>query len=87
VGFTVFSTVTIPAEQVPAAALGYLLQRNRELLPAWQMVVHDSGDVTFALYYCALASGLHQGVFKMLCETMIQEAHDFDAKMHEAGLL
>jgi len=37
--------------------------------------------------YCALALGLHHGFFKMLCETMVKEAQEFDAKMHEAGLL
>ena len=87
VGFTVFSAVSIPAQQVPAAVLGYLLQRNSQLFVAWQMGTRDSGEVAFTLNYCALALGLHHGFFKMLCETMVKEAQEFDAKMHEAGLL
>jgi hypothetical protein len=87
VGFTVFSAVNIPSQQVPAAALGHLLQRNSKLFVAWQMCIRDGGDVAFALNYCALAVGLQPGVFKMLCETMVKEAHEFDVKMREAGLL
>jgi hypothetical protein len=87
VGFTVFSAVTLPASRVPGAVLGHLLERNTHILAAWQMSVGENNEVAFALTYCALASGLHPGIFKMLCETMIKEAHDFDAKMHEAGLL
>jgi hypothetical protein len=43
--------------------------------------------VAFSLSYCALAAGIDPGVFKMLCETMVKEAHEFDAKMDEIGLL
>jgi hypothetical protein len=51
------------------------------------MCIRDDGNVAFSLNYCALAAGLHPGIFKMLCETMVKEAHEFDAKMNEAGLL
>ena len=87
VGLTVFSSVSMPAQQLPAAALAHLLQRNGKLCVAWQLCVRDGGEVVFALNYCALAAGLNPGVFKMLCETMVKEAHEFDAKMREAGLL
>ena len=87
VAFTVFSAVCIQSQQVPANVLGYLLQRNSQLLIAWQMCVRDSGEVAFSITYCALAAGIDPGVFKMLCETMVKEAHEFDAKMDEAGLL
>lgn len=85
--FTVCSGATIPASQVPSSALGYLLQRNCQLFVAWQMSIRDSGDVAFALNYCALASGLNPSAFKTLCEIMVKEAHEFDAKLDEAGLL
>jgi hypothetical protein len=87
VAFTVFSAVNITAQRVPASVLGYLLRRNSEPLIAWQMCVRGSDDVGFSLSYCAFAAGVDAGVFKVLCETMVKEAHEFDAKMHEAGLL
>ena len=54
VGFTVFSEVEIPTERVPAAALAYLLQRNRELFVTWEMAIRDNGNVAFALNYVPL---------------------------------
>jgi hypothetical protein len=51
------------------------------------MSLGENNSVAFSLAYCALASGLDCGVFKTLCETMAKEAHAFDTKMHDAGLL
>lgn len=51
------------------------------------MQVRHDGNAMFALKYYALAGGLHEGAFKMLCESMVKEAHAFDAKMQEAGVL
>ena len=87
VSFTVFSAVSLPARQVPAEALGYLLKRNGEMCLAWQMRSRDDGNVSFALSYLAVALGLQHGTFKTICETMVREAHEFDERMNEAGLL
>jgi hypothetical protein len=87
VGFTVFSEVEIPTQRVPAAALAYLLQRNRDLFVTWEMAIRDNGNVAFALSYVALAAGLRHEVFKVICDTMILEAQEFDARMQKAGLL
>ena len=87
VGFTVFSAATMPAQNVPATVLAHLLQRNCDLFVAWETCRQDGGNVGFALTYCALAAGLDHWNFKTVCEAMVKEAHDFDAKMHEAGLL
>jgi hypothetical protein len=87
VGFTVFSAARIPPQQVPLEALGYLLERNGKAFVGWQMCIADDGNVGFAVNYFALAAGLRPEIFKLLCETMIEEAHEFDAKMDKAGLL
>ena len=87
VGFTVFSGVCVPPQQVPLNALGYLLKRNGQPFVGWEMCVGDNGDVGFALNYFALASGLRPAAFKLICETMLKEVHEFDAKMDKAGLL
>jgi hypothetical protein len=87
VGFAVFSAVSLPPQQVPADVLGYLLERNSELLVAWQMFVKEDGDLAFALDYCTFATGLWPDFFKTLCGTMVREVQEFDARMHKAGLL
>jgi hypothetical protein len=85
--FRVFSAVWMPAKAVPHAALGYLLERNGKLLVSWEVCIQDDDIVGFALSYFALAVGLRPDVFKSICETMIQEAHEFDSRMYKAGLL
>jgi hypothetical protein len=87
VAFTVFSGVCVPPQQFPLNVLGYLLKRNGQPFVGWEMCVADDGDVGFALNYCALTSGLRPPVFKLICETMLKEVHEFDAKMDKAGLL
>jgi hypothetical protein len=87
VGFTVFSAACVPPWQVPLEALGYLLERNGNPFVGWQMCIADDGNVGFTVNYLALAAGLRPEIFKLLCETMINEAHEFDAKMDKAGLL
>jgi hypothetical protein len=37
--------------------------------------------------YWALAAGLDPTSFKLICETLVKEAHDFDDRMQKAGLL
>jgi hypothetical protein len=86
VAFKVFSAVCVPPQQVPLNALGYLLKRNGQPFIGWEMCVGDTGDVGFALNYFALADGLRPAVFKLICETMLKEVHEFDAKMDKAGL-
>jgi hypothetical protein len=87
VGFTASSLVTIPAEQVPAVALAYLLERNSQRIVTWQMSTRDNGNVLFQISYVAFVAGLNHGVFKAICEAMILEAQEFDARMRKAGLL
>ena len=86
VGFAVISAVALPAEQVPAAVLRYLLERNSELPVAWQILVREDSNLAFALDYCTFASGLQPDFFKMLCGTMVREVQEFDARMRKAGL-
>jgi hypothetical protein len=88
IGFFAGSAAILPAAQVPAAVLAYLLQRNAEMATmAWQLSARDHGNVSFGLAYCALAEGLTAGMFKVICENIVQEAHGFDAKMQAAGAL
>jgi len=85
--FKVFSAATLPAESIPIEALGYLLARNSEMVVAWQASELSSGKVAFALRYCTLAFGFHAPLFKFICDTMANEALQFDSKMKDAGLL
>jgi hypothetical protein len=87
VAFTAFSAVCVPAQQVPIEALGYLLKRNGKSFVNWEMCIGDGGDIGFALNYFALASGLRPAAFKLICDTMLKEVHEFDARMDKAGLL
>jgi hypothetical protein len=87
VAFKVFSAACVPQQQVPLNALGYLLKRNGQPFVGWEMCVGDTGSVGFALNYFALASGLRPEAFKLICETILKEVHEFDAKMDKAGLL
>jgi hypothetical protein len=84
-----FSAAVIPASRVPIEVIGYLLTRNTQLAAAaWQAAIMDNGgNVKFALAYCALVEGLDTAAFKVICETMVNEAHEFDVKMRAAGLL
>lgn len=84
-----FSGAVVPPSRVPAEVLGYLLTRNTQLAAAaWQASVMDNdGQVKFALAYYALIEGLNAAAFKIICEAMVKEAHEFDVKMKAAGLL
>ena len=84
---SLFSAVALSAQQVPPAVLGYLLERNSELLVAWQMFVKEDGNLAFAIDYRTFASGLRPDFFKTLCGTMVREVQEFDDRMHKAGLL
>ncbi len=86
--FTVFSAGSIPAEQVPAEVLGHLLVRNQKaVFPAWQVMDQENGNAGFAVTYCALVQGLEAGIFEVICKTMCNEVHEFDAKLRQAGML
>ncbi len=84
-----FSGAVVPAARLPVEVMGYLLTRNTQLAAAaWQASVMDNGgSVKFALAYCALIAGLDATTFKVICEAMVKEAHEFDVKMKAAGLL
>ncbi len=87
--FSTDSATRLPGHRVPIEVLGYLLTRNKQLAGcAWQASAMDNtGTVSFALAYCALVEGLDPGAFKGICEAMVKEASEFDAKMRAAGLL
>lgn len=88
VSFTVGSAVSMPAKEIPVEILGHLLERNSELVGGWFVSVDDDDDTAcFAVNYCALSSGLNAAVFKLTCETLLEEANDFDDKMRQAGVL
>ena len=87
VSFMAVSTVTIPAKEIPAAVLGYMLERNVQPFVAWQVTIGDDGSALFALNYRVPTPGLHPQVFKVLCEMLTAEAFAFDSRMHKAGLL
>jgi hypothetical protein len=84
-----FSGAVVPGARVPIEVMGYLLTRNTQLAAAaWQASIMDNcGDVKFALAYCALVEGIDTAAFKVICEAMVREAHEFDVKMRAAGLL
>jgi hypothetical protein len=84
-----FSGAVVPASRLPVEIMGYLLTRNTQLAgAAWQAsIMENGGSVKFALAYCALIAGLDATAFKVICETMVKEAHEFDVKMKAAGLL
>jgi len=85
---TVFSAAEMEPRNIPAEIMGHLLLRNKEaLFPAWQVMDNGNGNATFAVTYCALVQGLDAGVFKVICETMCKEVHEFDAKLRQAGML
>ena len=68
VSFTVGSAVTMPAKEIPANVLGYMLERNSHCIVAWQVSIGDDGSACFAVNYLALTPGLNPGVFGMLCQ-------------------
>ena len=86
-GFRVFSAVSMPAKMVPHAVMGYMLERNGNLYVGWEVCIQENDIVGFAVSYFALAAGIRPELFKTICETMIQEAHEFDVRMHKAGVL
>ncbi len=51
------------------------------------MYVVNSEKPAFTLHYRTLVCGLYPAFFKMLCDTLINEASEFDARMDKAGLL
>ncbi len=87
VSFMAMSTVTIPAKEIPAAVLGYMLERNVQPFVAWHVAIGDDGSALFMLNYRVPTPGLHSQIFKVLCQMMTAEAFAFDSRMHKAGLL
>lgn len=84
---SVFSAAEIPAHQVSSEVLGYLLSRNTAMVcPAWQISAND-GKIGFSVAYGTHVRGLDAPLFKVLCETMCKEVHEFDSKLRQAGIL
>ncbi len=87
VGITVCSAVWMPAREVPVSVLGYLLERNGEPFVGWRTVFGDGNKVGFTLSYLAITAGLSPEILKLVCETLVKEAYEFDARMDKVGLL
>ncbi len=87
VSFTVASAAIMAAHEIPANVLGYLLERNSHCIVAWHVSIGDDGSACFAVNYRALTPGLNPGVFRMLCQMLLQEASEFDDRMRKAGVL
>ena len=89
VGFYAHSDVILPAHRVPPNLPGYLLRRNLEDsgIGMWGISVDDDDEVTFHLCYMALGEGLNAETLKYICESLANEAADFDGKLRDAGLI
>jgi Putative bacterial sensory transduction regulator len=88
VNFIVMSHAVNKATDVPDQVAGHLLVRNWELLiGTWEATVDEDGDALFCVAYTALGAGLDAEALKYICETMVNEALQFDRKMQAAGLL
>src|SRR5689334_3562032 len=64
------SAVAIPAKEVPAAILGYMLERNTDPFVSWRIAISDDGAASFLLNYLVPTPGFNAQVFKMLCQIM-----------------
>jgi hypothetical protein len=89
VGFSAHSDAILTADRVPADLLAYLLRRNLDDsgIGTWGISVDDEEEATFHLCYMALGDGLDAQALKFICESLSNEAADFDNKLHQAGLL
>jgi len=87
VSFTVASAVTMAAKEIPANILGFMLERNSHRFAAWQVSIGDDGSACIAVSYRTLTPGLNAGVFGMICQSLLQEASEFDGRMRKAGVL
>ncbi len=91
VGFFVPSGAVLSGDRVPPDLMGYLLHRNLNDggIGMWGMMVNEDEDenVTFINYYMALGDGLDAEALKYICESLTNEAADFDGKLRKAGLL
>jgi hypothetical protein len=89
VTFHTASSATIRARDVPPEILVYLLRRNMGDggLGMWSMSVDENKEVEFHLFYQPFGDGLTSEALKFICESMLKERLDFDAKLREAGLL
>ncbi len=87
VSFMAISPVTVPAKNLSAQVMGYLLERNAQPFVAWQVAVGEDGTAMFILSYRVPTPGVHPQSFKLLCQTMATESLAFDSIMQRAGLL
>ena len=51
------------------------------------MYVNEERKVFFYLMYQALGESLEPVGFKAICESLVREGADFDAKLHKDGLI
>lgn len=70
---------------VPPAITEYLLKRNPQLeVGSWAT---EQGEPSVVIGHIHRAHGLTAAGFRRVCELMVQEVVDFDAKLRAAGLL
>jgi hypothetical protein len=82
VTFSSDSFATVPARSVPPEFLAWLLYRNLtgDCVGQWGMNV--SGEaVTFHVMYSALALGLDAQAMKWICESLVADAGEVDARL------
>ena len=84
--FRAASIVRIPTKQIQLQILGYLLERNVDPFIGWECITIN-GNVSFSVSYLAIAAGLNSDTFKLVCETLVKEVHEFDSRMSQAGLV
>jgi len=88
VGFSTFSYAVLAVRQVSSDLLAYLLQRNfnESGIGTWSIIVEDD-EVSFHLCYTSLGEGLDAPTLQYICESLANEAGDFDDKLRNAGVL
>lgn len=84
--FSVCSHHIIQAGAIPPDFLAYLLTRNLIAdigFGMWGMQPGDRDMISFHLSYIALAGGLDAATFRDICQSLCEEALDFDRKVSQ----
>ena len=69
---------------VPPELLAFLLRQNGRLFAGAWCSWSGPGGSAFGLVYKAPVSGLAPPLFKMICESMVREASEFDVRVRAA---
>ncbi|HYT88177.1 MAG TPA: YbjN domain-containing protein [Gemmataceae bacterium] len=72
----------------PDELMGYVLARSAQTpFGGWTVTDADNGTVVFVFLYRALGGGLTAPALRSICEAMVGETAEFDAKLRGAGFL